>query len=354
MPTAEPTISAGPAVPKAFDRYRPAIQAALRDCLWSFTSPIHATHRYYMGWEDADGNPTETVGGKRLRPTLALLAGEAMGSTVERAMPIAVALEYVHNFSLIHDDLEDRDQYRHHQPTVWYQWGDSTAIISGNAMLKVADYAAKQLTQQGVSRQIAVALQHQLVSAYLRIMEGQFLDLKYETVHDVTVAQYFQMIARKTGALITASMELGARTAETDRGVESDISGISAIGRQLGAVFQIRDDILGVWGGELTGKPVGSDIRRKKKSLPAIHALNDARDAAKTKLNAIYQNGEPTSAQVEDVLEIMDNAGTREYCQTLCEQHWENAEALLETLHIPNDYRHDLKEIGTFLLERES
>ena len=99
---------------------------------------------------------------------------------------------------------------------------------------------------------------------------------------------------------------------------------------------------------------MGSDIRRKKKSLPAIHALNDARDAAKTKLNAIYQNGEPTSAQVEDVLEIMDNAGTREYCQTLCEQHWENAEALLETLHIPNDYRHDLKEIGTFLLERES
>ena len=350
----EPTPRTGPDVPSAFDRYRPAIQSALRDSLRSYTSPIHDTHRYYMGWEDADGKPSDTVGGKRLRPTLALLAGEAMGGTIERAMPIAVALEYVHNFSLIHDDLEDRDQYRHHQPTVWYLWGDATAIISGTAMLKVADNAAKQLTRNGVPLNTAVALQHQLVAAYLRIMEGQFLDLKYETVHDVTVPQYFQMIARKTGALITASMQLGARTAGQRIATESYIDRITAIGTHLGAIFQIRDDILGIWGGELTGKPVGSDILRKKKSLPAIHALNNARGGAKTRLNSIYQNTETTATQVEEVLEIMDDVGTRAYCQTLCQRSWEIANAILETLQIPERYRRDMKEIGTYLLERES
>ena len=354
MSSPESTSRTGTEVPRAFDRYRPAIQSSLRDCLLSYTSPIHDTHRYYMGWEDADGNPSDNSGGKRLRPTLALLAGEAMGGTIERAMPIAIALEYVHNFSLIHDDLEDRDQYRHHQPTVWYLWGDATAIISGTAMLKVADNAAKQLARSGVSPPTAVALQHQLVAAYLRIMEGQFLDIKYETVHDVTLSQYFQMIARKTGALITASLQLGARTAGQRRNLDADVAVISAIGKELGAVFQIRDDILGVWGGELTGKPVGSDIRRKKKSLPAIHALNNAREETKTRLNSIYLNGEPASTQVDEVLEIMDDVGTRHYCQTLCEQRWKNADALLDTLHIPDKYRRDLKEIGTYLLERES
>lgn len=350
----EPTVTYGTAIPAAFDRYRPAIQEALREFLQHFTSPIHSTHRYYMGWEDAGGNPSDSIGGKRLRPTLALLAGEAMGGSIERAMPIAVALEYVHNFSLIHDDLEDRDEYRHHQPTIWYLWDDATAIISGNAMLKVADFAAKQLTQQGVSQTVAIALQHRLVATYLRIMEGQFLDLKYETVRDVTVPEYFQMVARKTGALITASMELGARTAEQSRDIKDEIATITAMAKQLGAVFQIRDDVLGVWGGEPTGKPVGSDILRKKKSLPAIHALNNARNAAKAKLHAIYQGDTSSPTEVEDVLEIMDDVGTREYCQTVCERHWENAEGLLDTLNISDEFRRDLKEIGTFLLERES
>lgn len=354
MSTDEPTGTNGTAIPAAFDRYRPAIQQALRANLQSFTSPIHSTHRYYMGWEDKDGNPSESIGGKRLRPTLALLSGEALGGTIERAMPIAVALEYVHNFSLIHDDLEDRDEYRHHQPTIWKLWGDATAIISGNAMLKVADYAAKQLTQQGVSQSIAVALQHRLVATYLRIMEGQFLDLKYERVRDVTVPQYFQMVARKTGALITASIELGAKTAQPTSSTNDDVAAITAIARQLGAVFQIRDDVLGVWGGAITGKPVGSDILRKKKSLPAIHALNNARGAAKVTLNSIYQGDAPSPTQVEDVLQIMDDVGTREYCQTICKQHWKNAESLLDTLNIAASYRHDLKEIGSYLLERES
>lgn len=350
----EPTVTNGTVIPAAFDRYRPAIQEALREFLQHFTSPIHSTHCYYMGWEDARGNPSDSIGGKRLRPTLALLAGEAMGGSIERAMPIAVALEYVHNFSLIHDDLEDRDEYRHHQPTIWYLWDDATAIISGNAMLKVADFAAKQLTQHGVSQTVAIAMQHRLVATYLRIMEGQFLDLKYETVRDVTVPEYFQMVARKTGALITASMELGARTAEQSRDIKDDVATITAMAEQLGAVFQIRDDVLGVWGGELTGKPVGSDILRKKKSLPAIHALNNARNASKAKLHAIYQGDTSSPTEVEDVLEIMDDVGTREYCQTVCEQHWENAEGLLDTLNISDEFRRDLKEIGTFLLERES
>lgn len=337
--------------PEAFSRYGPVIQFALRETIGRYEGPIYSTHRYYMGWITRSGEQIDSPGGKRLRPTLTLLAAEATGGSVDRALPIATALEYVHNFSLIHDDLEDRDRFRHHRPTVWVVWGDAAAIISGNAMLKIADDAAKQLSRQGVSARLATELQHHLVKAYLTMMEGQFLDLWYENEPYVSVAQYSDMVARKTGALIEAAMRLGAGTANART---EDVQAMSEVGVEVGKVFQVRDDMLGIWGGSSTGKPVGADIKRRKKTLPAIHALNNAKRAAKAKLDSIYRLQPTDDVPVEDVLEIMDETGTHQYCQRICESHWRNAQAKLRHISIPQNYLRDLNEVGTYLLERES
>ena len=361
MPVVKPPTAATD-LPKAFERYRPAIQSAVSDHLNRYESPMHATHRYFMGWEDESGMPVSGATGKWLRPTLTLLAAEASGGNLARALPIAIALEFVHSFSLIHDDLEDRDEYRHHRPTVWKVWGDATAIISGNAMLKVADASATASAEAGVSLEISLGLQRELVGAYLTMMEGQFLDLKFESERDVTIDQYFDMIARKTGALITAAVVLGVGTSENSR-TGSDMNSVAGLGAELGRLFQVRDDALGIWGGLSTGKPVGTDIARRKKSLPAIHALNNASGPAKSLLDDIYQSSdsqaqaEPSNldeSQILDVLEIMESVNTRLYCQSVCERHWSRAESILATIDMPTRYRQDFEEIGSFLINRES
>lgn len=349
-------------VPPAFARYGPAIREALRRKIPASASELSATHRYYMGWQDAAGVEVAAAEGKRLRPTLALLAAEASGGTIDAALPIAVALEYVHNFSLIHDDLEDEDRFRHHRPTVWVVWGRSKAIVSGNAMLKVADLAAKELTDAGLDVQSALAIQGQLVAAYLTMMEGQFLDLWYEGRRHATVAHYHDMIERKTGALIAASMELGSRTAfgvadASDRAPihsASTVALMRELGRTFGAIFQVRDDALGVWGDIHTGKPVGGDILRRKKSLPAVHAMGAATGAAKARLDQVYGSDDVTPPDVEDVLGIMDETGSRRYCESVCASRWAAGREIVDRLDAPEQFLRDLTEIGDYLLERES
>jgi len=208
-----------PSLPAFFARYQDRIDAALRAELSDFScsnesvTDIYDIHRYYMGWQEIDGTHTASLGGKRMRPTLAMLAADAVGGDLDRATPIAVALEYVHNFSLIHDDLEDMDRVRHHRPSVWAVWGESAAIVSGNAMLKIADAAAWKLRAAGVHEPVALEAEAVLTDHYLKMMEGQYLDIFFETEVSITVDQYLDMIERKTGALIEASIYLGGLVA---------------------------------------------------------------------------------------------------------------------------------------------
>lgn len=348
-------------VPPAFARYGTMIREALRNKVRAGGSELNATHRYYMGWQDAHGAEIDGAEGKRLRPTLALLAAEASGGNASAALPIAVALEYVHNFSLIHDDLEDEDRYRHHRPTVWVVWGRAKAILSGNAMLKVADAAATELTDIGLDQRSALAIQGKLVAAYLTMMEGQFLDLWFEDRRQVSLAEYFDMIERKTGALIASSMELGSLAAVAEADTRdappmhlADVGMMHELGRTFGAIFQVRDDVLGVWGGSSTGKPVGGDILRRKKSLPAVHAMGAASGAAKSRLDEVYASADASPPDIEDVLGIMEETGSRGYCESVCESRWATGREILRHLDAPDRFVRDLTEIGDYLLERES
>ena len=308
-----------------------------------------------MGWQEIDGTDSSATGGKRMRPTLAMLAAEAVGGDLERATPIAVALEYVHNFSLIHDDLEDMDRMRHHRPTVWAVWGKPAAIISGNAMLKIADQAVWKLRSVGVEDSIALEAEAELTQQYLKMMEGQYLDISFETEESVSVPQYLDMIERKTGALIEASIYLGGLVGPSSGPNRQKAVALKAIGHELGRIFQIRDDVLGIWGGTETGKPVGADIKRKKKALPAIHALNMSRGASASRIKDIFRTQDDLKEKdIHEVLEIMESLETQNYCQSMAAERWMDCKQMIKSLDLSGQTAKEFTELGEFLLVRES
>ncbi len=354
-PTGESDQStAAPPLPDLFGRYQDMIGRALREELEPYELPLYTTLRYYLGWVDPNGNPDPQPEGKALRPTLCLRACEAVGGDPKVALPAAVSLEYIHNFSLIHDDIQDGDEFRRHRKTVWAIWGEPVGIVSGSAIFALADLAAGKLAERGVADSISVEVGRALADRYLRMMEGQYLDISYEGRPSITVDEYLDMIQRKTGALIECSVYCGALIGAGESAEPGLIEQMRQLGRELGYIFQIRDDVLGVWGGPATGKPVGADIQRKKKALPAVHALDNATGAAAGQLAGIYAKDELSGSDVEDVLQIMDDLGTRNYCEALASDHWRKALDVLQSIPLENDAGSDLRNLGEFLLVRES
>ena len=336
-------------LPSVFTRHQAVVGAALRAELDGRTLPIYDSLRYYMGWADVDGTLTNSPEGKRLRPTLCLLACEAVGGDPADALPAAVAIELVHNFSLIHDDIEDGDRTRHHRPTLWVVWGEPTALVAGNNLLAISDMATQRLRDAGVST--AIKAGHILTERYLSMMEGQYLDIAYEGRTDVTVDEYLMMIERKTGALIEGAVELGALVGAG--GSNEVVEGLRAVGDDIGRIFQIRDDVLGIWGGPALGKPIGADITRKKNSLPVVHVLEHTRGAEQQELQRIYTRDEIRPIDVERVLDVMDGLGTQRWCQGQAETRWNRARKRLASLQLSSDATREFLELGEYLLVRE-
>ena len=337
-------------LPAILLRYRAVIDAALRESLALHGSRVYDVLRYAMGWSDVHGNPETAPAGKALRPALCLFACEAMGGPMDRALPAAVSLELMHNFSIIHDDIQDRDETRHHRPTVWKAWGEAEALDAGNTLRVKADLALHKLTAAGVPAANAVEAGAILNEVLLEMVQGQYLDVSFEDRRDVRLREYFRMISMKTGALIRASLTLGA---VLGAGEPQTVLAFTEFGRSLGAAFQISDDALGIWGDEATtGKPVGSDIRRKKKTLPVVFAMAKSRAAARERMLAIYEQETVSDADVAAVLEIMEELGTREYAQSLAKQRRDEALEALAGAEISPEARRHAEEIAGFLVTR--
>ena len=282
--------------------------------------------QYHLGQVDADFSPTKNNSGKLLRPTLLLLAYEASGAWglandpvphsnyLERALPAAVTVELTHNFTLIHDDIEDSDAERRHRPTVWKLWGVPQAINAGDGLFSLARLILWDSITKGVESDIAVKLGKLLDFACLVLAEGQYLDISFEARQDISVALYIDMISRKTAALMACAAEMGACLGTRDT---ETIARLSSFGKAIGIAFQVRDDVLGVWAttAELGKTPAG-DVYRRKKSLPVLHALEQANAHDKQTLHTIYQQETSlTEEQVEDVLAIFERTRTKAYCQ---------------------------------------
>jgi geranylgeranyl diphosphate synthase type I len=238
---------------------------------------VYGMLRYHLGWTDTAGAAVDAAaarrfGGKRLRGVLAILAGEACGGDGAALVPAGAAVELIHNFSLIHDDIEDEDPERRHRPTVWRLWGVAQAINAGSLMQALVHRAALRLAGRGVSPTAVVHAARVLTDAIVLMTEGQCMDMAFQDRADVDGPGYFAMTERKTAALLAAAMETGAGVA----GAEPDrVEQLAQFGRAFGLAFQARDDFLGIWGDPaMTGKPVGSDIERGKRSLPIVLAMS--------------------------------------------------------------------------------
>ena len=337
--------------PTMFQQYGAGIKKSLRDNLSHQTLDVYDMLRYYMGWADEEGKPHDGMGGKALRPTLCLFACEAAGGNPAFAMPAAVALEFIHNFSLIHDDIQDRDVTRHNRKTLWAIWGDSKAMIAGNVLRVIADDCLHQMLDSGLGYERCLLIADALTQAYLEMIEGQYLDLEYEGRKDISMSDYFNMISRKTGALIRCSFNLGGLVGARDRNVAAAFENS---GRALGYVFQIIDDVLGVWGVEkVTGKPVGADIRRKKNSYPLVRAMEIAEAGDNQILDHIYGKEKLDDVDVESVLTVLDQLNVRDAAQNEAERFAKIAIASVSDIEMSLESRRNLEDLVQFLLLRD-
>lgn len=333
-------------------RFREDIQSTLHEALVGSPSGLFSLLRYHLGWEEADGTPANVVTGKGLRPILCLTACELAGGDWHRALPAAAALELVHNFSLIHDDIQDRDERRWGRPTLWTVHGESKAIAAGNALRVLADRTLMRLAAAGLDRGLMSDITLELTGRYLEMIEGQYMDVTFEDSGDVTVAQYLDMIGRKTGALIESAMFMGALVATSDR---AQAEAFGACGRRLGLAFQIRDDYLGVWGDPaFTGKAVGADIRRKKKSMPVVHLFEHVGDEERGWLQKAYAaGGEVAGRDVEHILHMLADLGTPAYVQDAADQQAEAAVVAVGGLGLADASSETLVAMAEFFVTRE-
>ena len=337
----------------AFERHLPLIEAELREV---FATPhphltsFYGTMRYHLGWTDESFAPTTGGAGKQLRPILCLLTCQATGGDPEQALPAAAAIELVHNFSLVHDDIEDKSDLRRGRPTVWKVWGVPQAINAGDGLFALAHLAMQRLAARGVPPQRVLTALEILDQACLALTEGQYLDLSFETRLDVDVEQYLSMIRGKTAALFSAAAQLGPLVAGSD---PASIARYRRFGQNLGLAFQIVDDILGIWGDpQVTGKPAADDIRQRKKTLPIVRALEEEQKNEAKGLKGIYQQEAIDEEAVEAALRILEKLEACRYAETMANDYYQQALAELNATGVENEAQDDLRELAAFLVER--
>jgi geranylgeranyl diphosphate synthase type I len=284
--------------------------------------------------------------GKALRPALALLSARAAAAAPERGVPAAVAVELVHNFSLLHDDIMDGDEERRHRPTAWTVYGIGAAILAGDAMLALAqDILLEDKGPQGVwaARCLSVAVQ--------RLIAGQGADLAFESRDDVTLAECQEMAGDKTAALMACACSIGAIHVGAPPAVAM---GLAGFGAHAGQAFQLTDDLLGIWGSPaVTGKPVRSDLRARKKSLPVVAALT-AGTAASADLSALLGQDEPLSE--DDLVRaagLVEEAGGKDWTENEAAAQLEAAHRCLAETPMPDDVRAEFAGIAEFITARQ-
>jgi geranylgeranyl diphosphate synthase type I len=337
-------------LPESFTSYRNTVRVELKEVINSCPLALGNILRYHMGWQDEHGRPCNKESGKFIRSTLCFLSCQAMGGDTSQVIPAAAAVELIHNFSLIHDDIEDASYERHHRPTVWKLWGQSQAINAGDAMFTLAYLALLRLKEKGIADEKIAGSTEMLSLACLELCEGQYLDVEYEDRLDITVEDYLDMAAKKTAALFAVSTSLGAYLGSEVSKVEDFFH---LFGKELGIAFQVCDDILGIWGmEESTGKST-SDISQRKKTLPVVYGLQNSDGEARKRLEQLYSQKSIEGEDITEVMKILDQLGARDYAENLAEQYYCKALAQLEATGLDISRQAPLKETACFLLKRD-
>jgi geranylgeranyl diphosphate synthase type I len=312
-------------------RYRAELEAFLRAAVpFDRDAPeLYQIIRYHLGWLDENLRPIAPRGGKLLRPTICLLACEAAGGDYRRALPAAAAVELLHNFSLIHDDVEDRGAERRGRATVWARWGEPIAVNAGDALLIVSELALLRSGDVGVEPEATLKLVRLLNECCLRLTEGQHLDISNEGNTAMSVDEYERMIAGKTAALLGCAAQLGAVAA----GASDPQSRVfRRFGELIGLAFQIQDDVLGIWGDPReTGKAAAADVYGRKVTLPIIDAISRVPADVAGRIITLYSRSAPGDAEVSEVIRLLDGLGARNRAEKRASRYLEEALTVLST-----------------------
>jgi geranylgeranyl diphosphate synthase type I len=301
--------------------------------------------RYHLGWVDPAFEPCEARSGKQLRPALCLLTCEGCGGPWERALPAAAAIELLHNFTLIHDDIEDQDRTRRGRPTVWAIWGEPQGINAGDTLLALAQLALLRLGERGVPPQTALEATRLFNETCVTLTGGQYLDIGFESRSDVSVEDYLAMTEGKTASLMACACEMGVLVADAPNAQRQQLR---AFGRHCGLAFQMVDDILGIWGDSgVTGKPVGADIARQKKTLPLLHGLEHSAE-----LRSLMAREVVSEADVRRATDLLEAAGSREFTEQVAREHHDEALAALERAGLRHEAAQALRELALRLFSR--
>jgi len=338
-------------LPESFYRYRSKLEAELKSVLGESTLPLYTMLRYHLGWVDSEGYPQENSNGKQARSTLCFLACEGVGGDWERALPASAAIELMHNFTLIHDDIQDNSWERRNRPTVWKIWGQAQGINAGDAMHALTQLALLKLEERGVPGEKIMLASKILSQTCLSICEGQYLDVEYEDSLDIGLDNYSDMIAKKTASLFECSLYLGAILG-TDN--QTQISHLRSFGNRLGMAYQVQNDLIGIWGGKKTGsKSPYTDIKYKKKTLPIIYALQSVKGENREKLLSIYSKAKISAKDISQVVHILDRLGARDYAEKVIEKYHLEAIQELEIAGLSPSAQREIKELTAYLLGQE-
>src|SRR5512133_3127239 len=263
------------------------------------TKIYHEMLTYHMGWTGEGAGPEAR--GKRIRPLLVLLSAAACGGDWEKALPAAAAVELVHNFSLVHDDIQDNSDKRRGRPTVWVKWNMPQAINAGDGLFVLSNLAITDLISCYPAEVVVKAAQV-LHNTCLDLTRGQYLDISYEKRTDLGVEDYWPMVSGKTAALLAGCCQMGALLGGVD---EPTVDAYRSFGHYLGLAFQVQDDILGIWGDEaVTGKSAANDLIEGKKSLPVLAGLG-----AGGKFAERWKQGRIQTEEVQELARILASEG---------------------------------------------
>jgi geranylgeranyl diphosphate synthase, type I len=340
----EQTMSTLTSVPDVLTRARDAVHPAMAAAVERLNPELARIAAYHLGWCDEHGAPSARGGGKGVRPALAVLSAEAAGADAAVGVAGAVAVELVHNFSLLHDDVIDGDRERRHRPTVWALYGVGPAVLVGDALLTLGHQVLLQSGRAGA------AASGELTDAVAAMIGGQADDMAFESRADVTTDECLRMVAGKTGALLSCAAAIGSVLAGAPTAA---VDSLRRYGAHLGVAFQAVDDILGIWGDpERTGKPRGNDLSTRKKSLPVVFALGTGKPQG-AELRRLLLNGPLDEGAVARATELVERCGARSATEALARHHLEGACRSLDGAGLASTARAELADLARFVVERE-
>lgn len=299
---------------------------------------------YHLGYEEH--KPIESAQGKRIRPLLVLLTAEAAGGKWENALPAAAAVELLHNFSLIHDDIEDHSRTRRGRPTVWAKWGEPLAINAGDAMYALAFSALDRLILTA-GKSAALEAYRIMTDTCIRLTGGQHLDISFENVQSLPLEAYWSMVSGKTSSLISACVRLGGIIAGPD---EKTIEELHTFGHSLGLSFQIQDDCLGIWGvAAETGKSNANDLVTGKKTLPILYGIQQNKGFA-----AEWNKGQVSEANYQHLADLLVADGAKAFSESQAARLTNEAMKALKRAGFDNEAGEALQKLAESLLNRRT